>query len=199
MFGPDVEDWIMTLQNVRDAAEKTISELSIKVAYQLTHKGPHDAVIIPWQPPCYPVEEGHKIGSMLPKYLQQPMIVFNKKLIPLNVIRDQMYQSPANITNSLGSPWKELNHISDLYNELSTYEGTYTPYAFLGEKVGLVLLMNEFYTAVCEAKWPVIYYHDWLQRGYDPSGQTVSWNDDLNGTKTTGKNVQKSSGVSNPY
>jgi hypothetical protein len=95
--------------------------------------------------------------------------------------------------NSIGSPFQEMEELDEAFNDVKEYAGAHAQLQWIGEKHALLALMNSLASAVVNAKYAVIHYQDYLQRGYDEvhngGKQSVQFDDFIHG-KTVGNVVQ---------
>lgn len=130
--------------------------------------------------------------------VQDIIRIFTTDLIPeidrIRVIDRKLYTSKENVHNSIGSPYTELYDLNDKLKNLQRWCGDHTELQWIGEKHALLNMMQLVVQATINAKYAVIIYHDYLQRGYDychnDNKQSVSWDDFENG-RSTGNVSQK--------
>lgn len=85
----------------------------------------------------------------------------------LKSLEGKMFTGVKNFHNSYGSPWTEFYRLEDKLNDLENYASSFSELKWLGEKVGLLGLLNQVLSHTVDAKWAINHYHDWVQRGYD--------------------------------
>ena len=208
-MGPDIERILGEVEAVNVAIDAAIKDFSGRCAYQLTHYGPHDVVVIPWSPPCYPIELEYPVGGIMGG-INAAFAALSADIGKLSSMQGNMFASASQITNSISSPWNELNNFAKDLADANTYEGSFVPFNYLGEKVGMLGHLNNLRSAIIDCKAPLMIYYDWLQRGFDHqmngNSPSITYTDTLNGGKTIGQGKQSYSGAvavpqpsNNPY
>ena len=209
MMGKDVERILAELEAVKEATIAMIKSLADRTAYQLVHYGPHDVVLIPWNPPCYPLELEHPAGDSISTIIKA-MDAMKSDFIQMDKMKGNMYTGAGSLLNGIEAPWIELEHLQREVNDANLYHATYAPFNYVGEKAGMLSLLNMIHTAVVDAEWVIVIYHDWIQRGYDflvnGKSPSITWKDSVTGRQTIGnvpqsysENVSIGGGNSNPY
>ena len=193
MYGKDIERMLSEVETVKKTTLDCINDFASRTAYQLTHYGPHDAVLIPWSPPCYPIELEYPVGPIMPA-IDAAMAPLYIDMGKMDALKGLVYCGSGSFNNSISSPWTELEELKKAVNNADIYHGIYVPFNYLGEKTGMLAHLNAIYTAVCDCKAPLMIFHNTIQQGWDHNfngnSPSISWNDDLNGRKTIGLGTQ---------
>lgn len=78
-----------------------------------------------------------------------------------------LYSDTTSFNNSIGSPWTEMSVLSSACSNIEYYVSTNGDLEYTSQKIGLLSLLNSLITLAVDAKWAIITYHDYIQRGYD--------------------------------
>ena len=200
MYGKDIERILSEVEAVKKVTLDCIDDFAGRTAYQLIHYGPHDVVIPPWSPPCYPLELEHPVGAIMPP-IDSAMVPLNIDIGKMATLKGLVYCGAESFNNSIASPWTELEELQKAVKNADIYHGIYVPFNYVGEKAGMLAHLNAIYTAVCDCKAPLMIFHHNIQQGWDHNmngnSPSISWNDDLNGRKTIGLGTQTYGGQVN--
>lgn len=115
---------------------------------------------------------------------------------------DQLFTSVDSFNNSAGSPWTEINNLLEGIDKILLFAKSHSSLRFIGEKSAMMALMNMGLSLSVDAKYALLLYHDYLQRGFDYEyngkiQQVVHKSQD--GTYTTGNiNQDYSENVNTP-
>lgn len=94
-----------------------------------------------------------------------------KKLTPENKrmkkVEDDNYEKVGSFNNEIGSPWDEMYDLEEKILELEAYADDYPHLQWIGEKHTLLSLMQVVLSYCIDAKWAMIHFQDYIQRGYD--------------------------------
>jgi hypothetical protein len=116
------------------------------------------------------VDEKEKTASSSSYFsaVQSAISESNTVIGQMKTLGSQMYVSePEGFNNSYGSPWKEINRLSSILTSVETYANAHSTMKHVGEKAGLIGLMSMAASACVDAKWALITYNDYVQRGFD--------------------------------
>jgi hypothetical protein len=112
----------------------------------------------------------------------------------VHAIQEDLYVDRSGMHNPQGSPWWELEDLNTKYNQAKEYAEAHPQLQWIGEKHALLNLLQNMVSAILNAKFAVIQYQDYLQRGYDQvhngDKPSVTWDDFKNG-RTDGNLKQK--------
>lgn len=85
----------------------------------------------------------------------------------LEKIERDNYEQVESFNNEIGSPWTEMYELEEKIIEMEEYANDYPNLQWLGEKHTLLGLMQVVLSYCIDAKWALIHYQDYVQRGYD--------------------------------
>lgn len=88
----------------------------------------------------------------------------NKKMEKIEV---DNYEQVMSFNTEAGSPWDEMYDLEEKIEEMEAYADDYPNLQWLGEKHTLLALMHVVLTYCIDAKWALIHFQDYIQRGYD--------------------------------
>lgn len=165
MMGKDVERILAGINAVKDATTLCIDGLANVTAYRLESHEYH--LGIP-KVPCYPLEV--PVPSPASTYvnpIRSAMSTISTDRNKMNTLARGLYTSINSFNNEYGSPWTELNKLEDAIKSAEVFAAAHSELEWLGEKDGLLGLLNKVLTLSIDAKWALIHYHDYIQRGYD--------------------------------
>lgn len=146
MMGKDCERIVTGINNVKDEIAKQIKLLS-------------DVPIL-----------GTPLSRLAYVYegpIRNAMNKMDSDISKMNELNDGLYTSSESFNNSYGSPWKELNLLQKSVKDIKDRADIYKDILTLEEKLSLLHLMHISLSRSVDAKWAMIYYHDYIQRGYD--------------------------------
>lgn len=119
----------------------------------------------------YPIEVSLLTGIEVPKmYFANPaplsnyLSSINEFHGKMNSLNDDLYTSSSSFNNSHGSPWSEFNRMIQACNDTIPYMGNL---GYIGEKSALADISAHAMQRSIDAKYAIIIYHDYLQRGFD--------------------------------
>lgn len=76
---------------------------------------------------------------------------------------NELYVNTSSFNNSVGSPWKECNRLKSSVDSILSYSQS----DYVGNRSEVISLINIARLKCFDAKWALIFYHDYLQRGFD--------------------------------
>lgn len=165
MMGADVERMVSGVDAVKAAAQAAITSFSGVTAYQLISREQHAGL---GTGPCRP-EEIEVAGGDPMSAVSSAMSAMSGDCGKMDSLGGSLYTSTGSFNNSLGSPWTELSNLQKAVADASAYSGAHSPFNYVGEKAGMLAMLNMVMTAAVDAKWAIITYHDYVQRGFDES------------------------------
>lgn len=155
MMGNDIERILSGIDVVKEAASKSIVGLANDTAYQITTPEHTEELPVP-SPAASFVEP---IASCITGMSGDIGI--------MNSLMEGLYTDCHQFNNSYGSPWTELNKLKDSVQEAQDFASAHPMLQWLGEKAGLLALINRVMTSAVDARWAIMHFHDYIQRGYD--------------------------------
>lgn len=163
MMGKDCERIISGIDAVKAAAQASITSFSYETAYQLISREQHAGL---GTGPCRP-EEVEKPASNPMSSVSAAMAALNPDCGKMDTLSSTLYTGTPTFNNSLGSPWGELSNLQKAVADAEAYAGSFAPFNYVGEKAGMLAMLNMVMAAAVDAKWAMAVYHDYVQRGYD--------------------------------
>ena len=165
MFGNDVERILAGVNKVKDITANSINILTDTIAYRITSDATHGGISTS---PCYPEESevsssAHSFVSPIRSAMNSIVSDFQK----MNELANGLYVDINSFNNGYGSPWTELNKLEESIKLAESFSHSHSNLNWIGEKAGLLGLLNSILSASIDSKWALIYYHDYIQRGYD--------------------------------
>lgn len=104
-------------------------------------------------------------------------------------IEGKLYVKANKVHNNYGSPFTEIYDLKKKIDTCKNYSEQHPRLQWLGEKHALLNFIQMILTTSVDAKFAVIMYHDYLQRGYDANingkKSSIAW-DDFNDGKSDG-------------
>jgi hypothetical protein len=129
-------------------------------------------------------------------------------IIKMKTIEAKMYINIKKFHTGYGSPWKEIYILKEKIDDLNIYASSFPTLQWLGEKHSMLNLMQIVLSYTIDAKFAIMTYHDWIQRGYDHifngNKPSITWDnlDDVtigNRQQNYGENVKPPGGSNNPF
>ena len=155
MMGKDVERILNGINEINDRASDYVGSIAPQTAYRISTPDHvlESPVIIPIWPMLQPIE-----------------IVINM-LVPdeerMNELAKVLYTNISSFNNGYGSPWPEFNKFMGASREAVAFAIAHHDAPWMGDKVGILALLNRVMSTAVDAKQSLIQYHDYIQRGYD--------------------------------
>jgi hypothetical protein len=165
MYGDDVERILVGINLVKDTTTESINLLSEAVAYRIISDAVHGGTSTA---PCHPVETEVPVSSY--KFIspiRKAMDSIKEDYIKMNELAEGLYINISKFNNKYGSPWTELNKLEESIKDAEAFASKHSILNWVGEKSGLLGLLNKILTLSIDSKWTLVYYHDYIQRGYD--------------------------------
>lgn len=191
MMGKDVERIVHYIENIRDAAQAGIISLSSATAYQLISRAQHAGTAFGL---CEPEEKEKPDGDPMGP-VSSAMSALSEDVKKMDYLNDGLYVSSSEFNNQIASPWNELNKLQACVNAGAAYSGAHAPFNYVGEKAGMLALLNMIMTAAVDTKWAMTVYHDYIQRGYDNQFNnnipSVKFPSGITSDRSTGNVVQE--------
>lgn len=92
---------------------------------------------------------------------------FRQDVRRVKTIEERHYTGVKTFHNTYGSPWYEIYDLMEKIDWCNDYASRYPALQWLGEKQSFAHHMQMVVSIAVDCKWAVIYYQDYLQRGYD--------------------------------
>jgi hypothetical protein len=176
MMGSDIERMVSGIDSLISALDSSITGLASAIAYAI-------------ETPNFVDEKNVDAGD----FTSGPGSAFSAMsgdLGNMQSLGSGLYVGTSSFNNSIGSPWTELSNLSSAMSDVTGFS---VPLLYIGPKAALLALLNKAMTRAVDAKWAIITYHDYIQRGYDNqyngNNPSVSF-ENVDGTYTTGNLTQ---------
>lgn len=155
MMGNDIERILSGIDAVKDAAANSVDALSNAVAYQLTT-------------PDHTMEQPVPVpAASFADPVTSAMSGMSGDCSKMSSLQGGLYVNSSSFNNGYGSPWTELNRLQDAVKSVRTFASSHPMLNYVGEKAGLLGLINKAMSAAVDARWALMHFHDYVQRGYD--------------------------------
>lgn len=165
MMGNDVERILSGINAVKDATISCINSLSNATSYQIISDAAHAGTAYG---PCAPEEVPNPIiGYTFIDPIKEAMTSIEEDCGKMNDLSKGLYTNVNSFNNGYGSPWTELSVLSSTINMVESFISSHANLDWIGDKSALLALLNTILSTSIDAKWALIYYHDYIQRGYD--------------------------------
>lgn len=165
MMGKDVERILVGINAVKDAATSSINSLSNTISYRIISDAQHGGMS---SGPCYPEEKAvPSLAISFVKPIRSAMSSIASDQIKMNKLSSGLYTSINSFNNGYGSPWTELNKLETAIVTAENFAASHPTIEWIGEKAGLLGILNTILSLSIDSKWALIIYHDYIQRGYD--------------------------------
>lgn len=151
MMGKDCERVAAGINNIIDALCSGITALSSACSYQLNTVGEHGEAEIPNPASGFVAAAMSALGGV------------SDDLGKVGDLGSSLYVSSSSFNNSCGSPWSEVDKLKSAMFALPGADSL----TWRGDRTKLLCLMTVALNRAIDAKWAIIIYHDYLQRGFD--------------------------------
>lgn len=171
MLGKDCERILSSINSIKDKLGEAIKLLAPLCSYQLISESeyshPHDSdgKISNYGHEEYKEKEKPINGSEYVSSIISLLDSFEDDFGKLSSLRSGLYTESTSFNNSIGSPWSEINKLKESIMVIKSFG--FKDLKFIGEKCALLSLLNMAISYAVDAKWALITYHDYIQRGYD--------------------------------
>lgn len=186
MFGKDIERILSGIDNIKNVTTSSIVSLANATGYQLTSKEQHAGT---GSGVCYPKEIEVPDGDPMSPIVSA-LESIRDDLTKMDELRDNLYIGYKEFNNSLGSPWEELTKLQNVIDNGKSYSGAHSPFNYVGEKAGMLSILNMILSITIDAKYALMMYHDYIQRGYDnkynDNDPSIKFDRTIGGKKTIG-------------
>ena len=139
-------------------------------------------------------KEFPKLANQYIQSLIELGIELQNDISNIQKIEGKLYVKATNLHNSYGSPYTEIYNLKKKIDLCENYANQHPRLQWLGEKHALINFMQMVLTISIDAKFAVITYQDYLQRGYDSNingkKSSITW-DDFNDGKSNGNIKQR--------
>lgn len=165
MMGKDVERILAGINAVKDSALSSINSLSNGSGYRMEMEATHGGTSTS---KCTPKEkEKASSASAFIEPIKQSMESIADDCGKMDSLCSGLYTSANTFNNGYGSPWTELNKLNESISSVEAFTSAHSDLKWVSEKCTLVALLSIIVSAAVDAKWALIHYHDYIQRGYD--------------------------------
>lgn len=163
MMGADCERIFSGIESVRSAAQSAVISFSASTAYQITSRAQHAGM---GSGECTPTEREVPVGNPMTG-VSAAMSAMSGDVGNMAALGSSLYTTTGSFNNSVGSPWTEIANLQSAVSSAEAYAGSHAPFNYVGEKAGMLAMLNMVLSAAVDAKWALATYHDYVQRGYD--------------------------------
>ena len=157
MYGKDIENIIKNINDIYNTAVSCMQTVAGacggSVRTQSSHAGEGYGS-------CYPSE----ISVSMPN-ISTITSIWGKQTwyTKLKKIQSEMYTNSNEFNNSIGSPWTEVDNLKKVLDMVSSRNyGSYSR-----DIAGIGLMLSQVTAACVDAKWAIITYNVYIQRGFD--------------------------------
>jgi hypothetical protein len=165
MMGQDCERILSTINSLENTVSTAIMKVAksaatvIKVKANHTHadEGKGKASVEE-----FVEKEGDTDVSEFTSSISSALSGFLPDIEKMGSLESGLYTSSSSFNNSVGSPWTEIHNLESAIGVVTGTSGN-----LVGNKTELIAALNIVLTRAVDAKWAIITYADYLQRGYD--------------------------------
>ena len=208
MMGKDVERMLKHIDKIKKLLEKAIDDITAEM------DSPINLIPLNTEPYVHATTPQQYIVSS-DKLVEQskPFSGSLDKLV--NVVDDieddckkmkdmdkKMFVDKSEFNNSIGSPWTEFEKLQEAIKDMDRYYANHSALNYIGQKSAMCSLCNAVLSCAIDAKWSLIIYHDYVQRGFDNlynnNVPSITFTDGLNNHQTTGnvdQNIDNNVGI----
>lgn len=151
MMGPDCERITAAIDAVKNALIAGLNSLSNTAAYRITTTGEHGES-----------ENAHSASGFMTNAVGA-MAGLTPDIVKMDNLAAGHFTSVNSWNNSVGSPWSELDALGQAVTAAAAADSV----TYLGHYVKLMGLMHIAVERAIDAKYAMIQYNDYVQRGYD--------------------------------
>lgn len=162
MMGQDVERILAGINAVKDAAVAAAQSLASSTAYKIVSSAEHAGTAFGH---CAPFEIEVPAGNVTSS-IKSAVDCISGDCGKMNSLSNGLYTNSSSFNNGYGSPWTELNKLTEAIDNAVSFESS-NGTDYVGNKAALLSMINIVISYAVDAKWAIIYYHDYIQRGYD--------------------------------
>lgn len=164
MMGKDCERIVFSINKIIDVASEAIEVISNLNAPPVKVKADHSHDEHGNVSRAEFIEKESKIPMAGPlEKVINTLEDLADDLSKLNLLEEGLYTSTKSFNNSIGSPWTEVKRLKNNIDKVSNYAGE----DYIGDRNVVISLLSAVISSTVDAKWAIIFYHDYLQRGFD--------------------------------
>lgn len=164
MMGQDVERINSGIDSVIDAVSQAIISFAESPCYRIKSKEQHAGL---GTGVCYPLEEKVPVDNPMAGVSASFSGGLSPDCSKMGELDSGLFTSTKGFNNQVGSPWTEISRLERLINAGSAFAGAHSPFDAVGDKAGMLSILNMIMSAAVDAKWAITTYNDYVQRGYD--------------------------------
>lgn len=173
MMGKDVERVLSGIDRVKDESFKMINTLVGICSYSASG------------------DPSKEVTASFTKPIINSMQSMSGECSNMNKLGSELYTGTGSFNNSYGSPWTELSNLQRAVDDVKKFTDSHDPYmTLLGEKLSLMGLIQRVHGSCIDARWAFMYFHDYVQRGYDykfnGKQPSITFASNSNGDRSTG-------------
>lgn len=171
MYGSDIEKMLRQIDSTKKLIEDTIDDIG-------------DELGNPWSSDANLSKKTNLQKTMkklddLEDYCQK-MDKMDKKL----------YVNKSECNNSIGSPWTEFAKLKIGLKDAGDFYDKWPTLKYANQKSAMLAFLNAVLTEATDAKWALVTYHDFTQRGFDNmfnnNKPSMTFPNGVDGEQTTG-------------
>lgn len=171
MMGKDCERIVGSINTLKDQLASAVLSLSGSCSYKIVIKSSE------YSHPTYEgsiTDPGHQDGeekeevldgSSLLSSISSSIESFEEDSGKLRGLEEGLYTDTKSLNNSYGSPWTEIHKLEEAIAQVKEFGSR--DLEFIGDKAALIGLLSMTMAYAVDAKWALITYHDYIQRGFD--------------------------------
>ena len=182
MMGKDVEGMIKAIENIKNVTTDAIFALANGTAYRITGSAEHAGMAYGH---CVPVEVAVPYANAMGP-VSGAYSVLETYYTKMKQLEDNHYVESTDFHDSVGSPWNELTRLRSAVKRGEQFGSL----NYVGDKAGMLAILNLILSLTVDVKWSIIYYHDYIQRGFDymfnDNNPSLTYTNDLEGKQTIG-------------
>lgn len=155
MMGNDIERMLSGIDRVKEASAGSVDSLADAVAYQLTTPEHTTELPVPVSSSTFTVPITSAMSGM------------KDDCSKMGSLQGGLYVNSESFNNGYGSPWTELKRLQGAVKSVERFASSHPVLNYVGEKAGLLGLINKVMSSAVDARWALMHFHDYVQRGFD--------------------------------
>lgn len=164
MMGKDCERIIKNISNIEELLEYSVVNISKLNSPPIIIDGSHshdengNSSKLEFMEKDTPVDLSEYLSDLISKFDE-----VLPDLEKIKILERGLYVKTSEFNNSIGSPWTEINKFKDIIERIKSAVNA----DYVGNRSEVITLINIAMMRVTDAKWAMLTYHDYIQRGFD--------------------------------
>lgn len=165
MMGKDCERILSGINEIKDSLSELMLTITGTICTPIKIKADHNHSLGSYNTFEFDEKSSDNDLSSVMDLINSKLSVVLPDIEQMKSLGSSMYTGTKTFNNSYGSPWTEIDKLEEALNNIKNLDMSCTK--LIGGKLIIIGLINSAIVSAVDAKWAIITYHDYIQRGYD--------------------------------